>query len=53
MKKVYVVMGHGWIVGVYTDKETAQKVAEHETWCAGCEGSNTVYGVWEQELIED
>ena len=40
--KVYVVVGKGYVEGVYTNKETAEKAAKDATYCAGCEGRNTI-----------
>ena len=50
--KVYVVTGRGYVEGVYTNKEVAEKKAKELTYCAGCEGSNTTYCAIEKELIE-
>lgn len=50
--KVYVVVGSGWtrVAGVYANKADAEKAAEYEQWCAGCEGSCATFRVEEHEL---
>jgi hypothetical protein len=49
---VYIVYAYGNVKGVYTTKETAEKVAKKATWMAEMGGSRTTYYVKEME-VED
>ena len=47
---VYIVYAYGNVKGIYTTKETAEKVAKETTWMAEMGGSRTTYYVKEMQV---